>query len=145
MTTDTAIQQKIVEIARRHGKSVSNLSTVEFTRFSLMARESFALKANAMARAAGSQIRTRLLGLRVLPDTAASNKAICEACPSGKFTALADKSPSCLACGCSGRFLIGKWVDPSGVCPLNHWSNVGKETISTIPPSSDASAIVKKE
>jgi len=130
---DTAIQQKIVELARRYGKSVSQLTQDEYLRFSLAARKTFSDKIDAVSRAATSMVKTQLLGIRVSPEIASSNKETCEKCPSSLYTKLADGTPSCSACGCAGRFLISKWADPTGECPRRHWSNLGQVTVSARP------------
>lgn len=127
---DTSIQQKIVELARRFGLNPGQLTSAQYTRFSLMARSSVREKLDAARSAMGSLARTKLLGIRVAPDVAASNKATCLKCPDSLFQELKDGSPSCGGCGCSGRFLISKWTDPRGKCPKGHWSNAGMPTVN---------------
>jgi hypothetical protein len=136
---ETAVQQKIVAIARRYGLNPGSLTTDQYTRFSLMAREGLRAKVDAAASALSSVARTRLLGMRVVPEVAASNKAKCEACPDAAFSVLADGAPACGQCGCSGRLLISKWVDPHGECPQGHWKNVGMPTVNSKPISGEQS------
>lgn len=128
--SDTAIQQKIVEIAHRYGLNPGSLTTEQYTRFSLMAREGLRAKLDAATSAISSVARTKLLGMKVAPEVAASNKEKCESCPSNRYSVLADGASACGACGCSGRMLISKWVDPNGYCPEGYWTNVGMPTIS---------------
>ena len=127
---ETAVQQKIVEIARRYGLNPGALTTEQYTRFSLMAREGLKAKVDAASAALGSVARTKLLGIKVTPEVAAANKSKCEACPSGAYSVLKDGAPACGECGCSGRLLISKWVDPRGECPRGLWRNAGMPTVS---------------
>ena len=128
--SETAIQQKIFENARRYGLDPTKLTETQYLRFSLMARESFREKIDAATSALGSVARTKLLGLKVTPEVSAANKEKCLQCPSNAYRTLADGSPSCGECGCAGRFLINKWVDPNGECPKGYWKNAGMPTIS---------------
>lgn len=138
--SETSIQQKIVEIARRYGLNPGDLTTEQYTRFSLMAREGVKAKVDAAASAAGSVARTKLLGMRVTPEVAAANKATCEACPDGAYSVLKDGASACGECGCSGRLLISKWVDPRGECPKGHWRNVGMPTVNMRKIANEKSA-----
>lgn len=138
--SDSAIQQKIVQLARQYGLNPGNLTTEQYTRFSLMARTTVREKIEAATAAGASLARTRLLGMKVTPEVAASNKAVCEKCPDKQYRMLADNSPACGACGCSGRFLISKWVDPMQACPKGHWTNVGMPTVSAKKISNEKSA-----
>jgi len=131
MQTETAIQQKILELAKRYGVRASDLTEAQYLKFSLMARETFKEKVDAATSALGSMARTKVLGLKVLPEVAAANKEKCINCPSNAYKVLADGSPSCGKCGCAGRFLINKWVDPNGECPEGHWKNVGMPTVNS--------------
>jgi hypothetical protein len=128
--SETAIQQRIFQLARQYGLNPTSLTTEQYTRFSLLAREGVKAKVDAAASAVSSVARTRLLGMRVTPEVAAANKAKCEACPNGAYSVLADGAPVCGECGCSGRLLISKWVDPRGECPKGHWRNVGMPTVN---------------
>lgn len=127
MGRDTAIEQKIYELAKKYGKNPSKLSSMEYTQLSLLARESMKEKASAAVAAGASILKTKFLNIRVSEEKANQNASICRNCPDGKFKTLDDGMPSCGACGCSGRFLQSKWMDKTQKCPNGHWDNTAED------------------
>jgi hypothetical protein len=124
MNDDTAIQLKIIEIAKKYGVDASRMTSSQYATFSLMARDSFAAKAKAIGSAVMSLAATTA-GRRVSLEQVKSNEEICGGCE--HFKRLADAEPACGKCGCSGKFLRSKWADPSQGCPIGKWTNLASD------------------
>ncbi len=75
-------------------------------------------------------MRTGIFGARISVEDEKKNVDVCAACPDGKYRVLSDGAPVCEACGCSGKFLKSKWIDPAQKCPNGHWTNEGRKAVS---------------
>jgi hypothetical protein len=121
---ETNFQLALIAAAKAEGKDPGRLTQREYQRLAMDIRSKERLVRDA-TKAIISRGMTGL-SLRVVSEKKqAANKEICKKCP--KFRILADSSPACDACSCSGKWLESKWADKIEQCPLGHWSNLEPE------------------
>lgn len=108
----------VLKLAKKKGINPTKIGKVRFANLALEAQGGVGAKARAAARAVGSRVRTGILQQFVPAAKSSANEAACMACPHGALERLKDGTPACVACGCQGKFIKSKWMDPNEYCPL---------------------------
>lgn len=108
--------------AVRRGLDPANLTEAQYAMCSVAIRSREELVEDGK-RAVASIARTKVFGLKVLPEKREANKAQCEKNECQKFRSINGK-PACDWCNCQGVGLESKWEDPFEFCPGGYWSNL---------------------
>jgi len=112
------IDREILKICEERGVNPAHLNESRYRQLSLLAYRRLGKAGKAIASATSSVARTKL-GMRVSEEVREQNRQTCLECPHDKYAVLArDGSSACRACGCVGRMLEVKWMDPKEHCPL---------------------------
>lgn len=114
-----SLDHRLLLEAHKLGLSPAEMTDAQF-RAAALAAMTAREKVAAAASVAGAYARVTIAGQEVPGYVEEARRGKCEPNTCGSFIRLADGSPACLDCGCSGSGPVGltlKWKDKKSKCP----------------------------